>query len=275
MPSIILCRAETVERTAKIAHHVFSAAGFAPYDPFPGGTGTPIQMKEFVRLFAAPPLAGWVRLIGEITAELATPLLVALSEQGDPRDALWLRFNGEHAALDAYQGGKPASLTAFLKAGVGEDALAASLAQAPEGGRKRRGRETPPADLPDDLADFAKTHQVNPSQAAGFIERFAGGVFGRLDKQSGGAAGGMRGEAAAMLGGGGWSGLGGGRLLAAAALLMIPAGWETPTFEVLRDAYQVGRRLRRSPNADLMPDERAALNALPDALSFLPLYVGR
>ena len=51
--------AELVLRSA------LEGAGYAPYDPFPGGTGTPPGLAQWTRLFVAPAQDGWVRVLGE------------------------------------------------------------------------------------------------------------------------------------------------------------------------------------------------------------------
>jgi len=55
----------------------------------------------------------------------------------------------------------------------------------------------------------------------------------------------------------------------------LPANWRDPDFETLREAYQVARRLAKTPSAQLMPDERGALNSVPDAIHYEAVYVGK
>src|SRR5688572_6130029 len=59
------------------------AVGYQAYNPFPGGTGTPAGTSQFIRLFAARPQDGYVRIMGhadalvilEVSAKLKTPIL--------------------------------------------------------------------------------------------------------------------------------------------------------------------------------------------------------
>ena len=87
----------------------------------------------------------------------------------------------------------------------------------------------------------------------------------------------MRDQAQALVRGDGadWDSIPGRRLRAVAALLSIPEDWRTPPYEDVREAYHVARLLARNPKAKLLPGEREALAAVPDAIQYTPVYVGK
>ena len=46
---------------AAVLRDILEERGYAPYDPFPGGEGTPPGWSDRVRQFVAPGGTGWVR----------------------------------------------------------------------------------------------------------------------------------------------------------------------------------------------------------------------
>ena len=72
-----------------------------------------------------------------------------------------------------------------------------------------------------------------------------------------------------------WNSAAGRELTAIMDGLTVPANWRDPDFDTLRDAYQVARRLRRTPSAQLMPDEQAAIKAVPNAIEYEAVYMGK
>ena len=51
--------------------------------------------------------------------------------------------------------------------------------------------------------------------------------------------------------------------------------WGNPDFVPLRDAYQVLSRLKRRPNATLYAGDQEAMDAVPNALEYRPVYAGK
>ncbi|MHB8627767.1 MAG: hypothetical protein ACYDBJ_17485 [Aggregatilineales bacterium] len=249
--------------------------GYTPYDPFPGGNGTPPGYKTFVRQFVSPARNGWVRILG--TPDLDSvrslsarwPIVYGLLD-GDAGE--WQVIHNGDASADA------AAFTSYLKSNVTPDAFArvasgqiSVVPDTPEA-RGKSGMALPP-----DVEQLARERGVNPRQADRLVERMTGQVFGRLNRGSGGEAGALRGQAQALIRGSSpdWESKAGQRLRAIAALLTLPADWRTPTWEDVRDAYQTARRLARNPKASLLPGEREALDALPIAAQYVPVYVGK
>jgi hypothetical protein len=53
------------------------------------------------------------------------------------------------------------------------------------------------------------------------------------------------------------------------------AGWETPGFAELRDAYALARRRQRRPEAAPLPGDADTLARVPDALACHLLYAAK
>lgn len=265
---IWLLHTEDQAGVAQSLMRAFQGVGLTPYDPFPGGVGTPISFKTFQRQFVTPAHEGWVKIIGDAAASFGANFGPSLSTVAP---LLLLSFDSEKADVQAFSGGEAAPLSAFLK----PDTTLEQLNQAFNGTLDAPTSGSPP--LPDDLADFARQQGVEPGKVSGLMNRMSGIVFGKLNRQSGGEAGRLREQANALMGniGPDWNSSGGRRLSGAADLLALPSGWRTPSFESVRDAYQVARRLERSPHASLMPDERVAYQAIPHVLAYVPVYVGQ
>ncbi len=65
------------------------------------------------------------------------------------------------------------------------------------------------------------------------------------------------------------------RVRAIAGVLRLPDNWRLPTWETVRDAYQVHRLRARNPRMALMPGDKESMEAVPDALDYLPVYMGK
>ncbi len=249
--------------------------GYSSYDPFPGGNGTPSAYKRFVRQFVSPAQNGWVRILG--TPDLDSlrslsarwPIVYGLldSDAGD-----WCVIRNGESSADA------AAFAPYLKPDVSGETFtrvaSGQIGLVPDIPESRSASEMA---LPPDVQQLARERGVNPRQADRLVERMTGKVFGRLNRGTGGEAGALRGQAQALIRGNGpdWESKAGQRLRTTAALLTLPADWRTPTWEDVRDAYQTARRLARNPKASLLPGEREALDALPDAAHYAPVYVGK
>lgn len=266
---------------ASVGHAVIEALAqhaYSPYDPFPGGTGTPPGFKHLVRHFVAPPTAGWVRLLGAPDEQSLPDVLTALTGLG-PVIVAWL--GDGTGGIGAFRDGQidPAGLSAFVRPGVSAADLE-RLTKQPHTGEVQPQPDRQGA-LPADLERLARERNVNPGQAARLVNRLTATLFGKLDRVSGGEAGAMYNQARATVRAPRgsdqpeWEREAGQRLAAIVALLTLPASWRTPDFDAVRDAYQAARRRRRNPEAVLLPDEREALRAVPDALAYLPVYCGK
>lgn len=258
--------------TAATLIEVLSRQGYQRYDPFPGGMGTPLALKTFVRHFVSPVTEGWVRILGTpdpdtfVTLSVHYPLLHG-----------WL--SGSDGGIEVYQNGqKQSDLTPYLAPGKTADDLTRAIQGTYQAEPAKAGRrdQTKADALPDELQQFARERNVNIDQANRLINRLTSRVFGKLD-DPGSEAGTMRDRARSMLDSGriDWNSIAGRRLIALAEILALPATWRDPDFEVVREAYQVARMLRKNPRAQLMADEKAALKAIPNADVYEAVYMGK
>lgn len=242
--------------------------GYQRYDPFPGGMGTPPGLKTFAKYFVTPSQHGWVRILGEP----APDLLPALSQK---HLLLYAWLTDSASGVEVYSDGErhDERLHEFLR-------LGASLPDDASTYDENTSAENSAGNvaLPDDIQRLAQTHNVNPDQANKLVSRLTSQLFGKLDRTSGGEASAMQDQARAMVSGGGavnWNSVPAQRLKAILDTLTVPSNWRDPDFDSLRDAYQVARRLRRTPSAQLMPDEQAAIKAIPNAIEYEAVYMGK
>ncbi len=244
-------------------------AGYQRYDPFPGGIGTPSGLTSFIKLFVAPVQSGWVRVLGMPDLALMADIRyrdTVLHAWLDETDSGITVLNDDPANLE--------SLAAFLRTGK----MLADLERIQRGNMPIAVERPNESLLPDDIQQLAHNHGVNPDQAGKLINRLTSQMFGKLDRSSAGEASTMQSQAHALASGGGqvnWNSPAAQRLKAIMNLLTVPDNWRDPSFEDVREAYQVARRLVKTPGARLMPDEQAALNAVPNAIDYIPIYVGK
>lgn len=256
-----------------------NARGYALFDPFPGGTGTPPKLAATVRQFVAPESGGWVRVLGEPDAEslgafqaaAGVPVIVGWLAEDGGGFVLW-RDGAQHTDPDAFAGylRPDHTLDTLKQAWAGDLAVEAV------------DPENPPvavlgADgLPPELQQFAQQQGVDAQKAQKMFERLGGKLLGRF---GGGEGGDDRAQAHALLAGveGGdlWNTVHGQRVRAVARVLALPDNWRVPSWQQVRDAYQVFRLRARSPRMALMPGDQEAMDTVPDALDYTPVYMGK
>jgi hypothetical protein len=259
---------------------VLAAQGYNPYDPFPGGTGTPIGLTEMVKLFVAPPEDEWITVLGQFPEESLLDLHQALDA---PVIYGYLTDDSGGFVLfaDGTRYDDPAAFEPYKRASVTSDALQDAFAgklavEAIEG-------EGPPVmaigadSLPPEIRQLAEDQGADPAQAGKLFEKMSGKLFKRMSKQTG-ATRDEQAQAQAMFMGGGqdaWNSLNGQRVRAIISVLTLPDNWRTPSQDAIRDAYQVFRLRQRAPRMPLMPGDKEAMDAVPDALDHTPVYMGR
>lgn len=260
---------------AEALRALLARRGCAPYDPFPGGTGTPPELTALVRLFVAPAQDGWVRVLGDLDATLLPDLAAAL------KSALlagWLEEDGGGFALVSPDGVRHEDADAFapyLRPGATPSDLRRAFA-----GEVRVApleSDAASAGLPPDLHDVAREQGVSPQQAGKLFERLSEGLFGKLADQSG-ESGAEQARARAVIMGGGrdpWNSLHGQRVRAIAETLALPANWRLPAWEDVRDAYHAHRMRERYPRMMALPGDRESLAAVPGIAAYLPVFMGR
>jgi hypothetical protein len=251
------------------------ALDYVPFDPFPGGTGTPPGLTYTVRLFVALPQRDWITVLGEYPVDLLPDFN---REIGAPVVVGWLTEADGGLAL--YQDGArrddPAAFAPYLRPGQPPDVLPRAFAG--EIKVDVLERDQPPvavlgADaLPPELQQLAQDQGADPVKASKMFQK----VSNKLLKRMG--SGEEQEQARAMFMGSGqdvWNSLNGQRIRAIISLLTLPDNWRVPSLQTMRDAYQVHRLRQRAPRLMLMPGDQETLDAVPDALDYTPVYLGR
>lgn len=242
----------------------FQTLGYEHYNPFGNMPGKAYPLA--VRLFIAPAVNGWTRLIG--TPDEAMP--AALSRLGV---CLLVSLDVEVSSFQAFQAGAecdPAdALTPYLKDGISPDDLQAAFnggwGETQYAASLRTDPSIPMEALPDDVKIMAQN--LKPKHINNLFDKLLG-QFGSVMKEDVRAARQMLDTAPR------WDSDGGQRITAVMDCLPIP-DWQTPNFVTLRDAYQLHIRRQRNPNAMLYPGDTEAMDAVPDALRYIPVYGGK
>lgn len=271
----------TAVTVAEALRRLLEAAGYTTYDPFPGGTGTPVGMTDLIKAFVAPPQDDWITVLGNIPDGV---LLDLHGELSAPVVAGWLNSEGGGFALfsSGERQTEPDAFAPYLRASVSLEALAQAFA-----GKlsvEVIESDQPPVvalgtdSLPPEIAQLAEDQGADPQQASKLFEKMSGKLFNRLSKQSGATKAEQEQAKAMFMGGGGqdaWNSLHGQRVRAIISVLNLPDNWRTPAQDKLRDAYQVFRLRKRAPRMMLMPGDQEAMDAVPNALDYEPVYLGR
>lgn len=230
------------------------------YDPFGILPGRAYPLA--VRVFAAPPANGWIRIIGAVDPRQ----FLRLSELGL---CLSLALDGAEAVIEVYADGQPAAdrvqaLTPYLRENAAAHDLEQVLSQVYTATQDKQ--EGLPLDmLPDDVQQMADN--ISMKQAQKMFNRLSGRLLKGADEDA----------ARQLLSGNApdWQSAGGQRIRALMAYLTVPQNWHEPDFVTLRDAYQLHNRRRRNPNAMLYPGDAEAMAKVPNALQYVPVYGGK
>jgi hypothetical protein len=249
--SLYLPSGDNVAENLKAA---LTASGYTPFDPF--GLLPGKSYPQAVRVFVAPERGGWTRIIGALERGL-------LPELSLTAPCLVVELDGDEAHFEAYFEGEAATPEIALMSYAHEhDCIHLALKNTHFLKRIDVGGVTPDA-LPEDIRKMAE--QVDPKQAAALFARISGTLAQK---------GGNDPAAAEMLRQPNWNSAGGSKIAALMDCLRIP-DWRDPDFVTLRDAYALHKRRERSPNATLYPGDAEALAAVPDALTYTPVYAGK
>ena len=257
--SLYICCADQDAVSGSLQAQI-TAAGYELFDPFAGVPGK--SYPQIMRLFIGPPQQHWLRILGDVEPQFAA----LLSNIGL---CLFVQFSTETSQFRVYKSGEAESeygaLFDHLVDGCTPDHLLNRLN--PEYTPDTRTTQTDdmPMDwLPDDVQQMADN--LNPKQVNKLFNRFMNKITNRLGADMS--------EAQALLSRQDWNSPGAQQTQAVMACLRIP-NWNVPDFVTLRDSYQLHRRLERKPNAQLFPGEAEALDAVPDALAYQPVYGGK
>jgi hypothetical protein len=248
------------KQVATALANIITDMGYGIYDPF-----TIMQYKVYrqkVKFFVGMTTDGWVRAIGEfpldVSAQLSMDGLV-----------LHLHLTDETADAHVFVKGRPQPFSALqphLRAGV----TVAHLHDAILRGGQTPSRQTeaiPMNVLPEEIQAMAKG--VNSNQ----VNRLFNKMMGQVNRVMG-----DKGDSAKELLSASvpdWTHGQGGNIRTFMSCLTIPQNWHTPDFITLRDAYMAHQRIEKNPSAQRLPSDTEAMKAVPDALSYIPIYGGK
>ena len=251
------------ERVATILKTSLQDLGYELYDPFGLLPGKSFSVT--VRLFVAPPAEDWVRVIGSPDPRLLTPLSAL-------NPCLYLALDDDRAIIQTFSRGGLRPSESILKTWLHKGCSLSQLQHTLTADDFPAEIETGSSvfdNLPDDIQALAD--KVDQKQAQEMFDRLSGDLMRKV----GGA---QATEAASDLIGGSapnWNSTGGRRIHALMACLRTPDQWRDPTFDTLRDAYQLHRRHQRKPDARLYPGDEETMRRVPNALDYHPVYAGR
>ena len=267
-------------RVAEALKTILVDQGYDPYDPFPGGTGTPIGLTDMVKLFVAPSQDEWITVVGQFPADLLLDLHKTLDAPlivGSLTD----ESGGFTLFVDGVRRDDPAAFEPYKRPSVTPETLQRAFAG--ELSVEAIESDGPPVmavgadSLPPEIRQLAEDQGADPAQASKLFQKMSGKLFKRMSKKTGATAD-EQAQAQAMFMGGGqdaWNSLNGQRVRAIISVLLLPDNWRSPAQDAIRDAYQVFRLRQRAPRMALMPGDREAMDAVPNALDYTPVYLGR
>jgi hypothetical protein len=255
---------------------IYQAHEYKPYDPFPGGTGTPVRLADKVRLFVCPPAGGWLRvcvapedtvspaILGQIAQTTSATLIDSHLQSTE-------QFDITVYGADAKAQPGPDGLLPYLKPDLPPDTLAVVWQQ-----DFAAVESAPTSDLPDEIQQLARDKGVSMKHVDKLMQRVSRRVFGQMESQEGqDAQSAARDALKAGAEGINWGSAAGQHLLAVMECLTVPADWHLPDWKTLSGAYQLARQRQRAPGGLTLPGDEDLLAALPDALTYTPLYFGQ
>ena len=238
--------AETVESA-------LASAGAQKYDPFGAMPG--LSYPRAVKLFVAPKMGDWVRLI--VSPDCVLEPVVTAASLDAPLAAGFI--SGDLTpTLTFYRGGQLVDAPAIAAFVADVGGFAAHLKR-PKAGASGIGGVSSGA-LPSDLRAMAgglPTKQV---------ERLMNSMTGAISK-------GDRAGAQAALQSVDWES-GAGEWMRTTLSYLGLSDAVQPDYTTVSTAYRTARRLTRNPNATLYPGDQEARSAVPDVLDYLPVFYG-
>lgn len=252
----------------KTIQQLLNAQAYTLYDPYRGRSGA--SYPQTLRFFLAPAHPERMRILVETSSETALEhFLMALSQQIVCLE-MWL--DGTSARVHVYAEGALQSdlYTTLLPFTITPQTLKTILNtetfDLPALATRSVG-DIPLQDLPDDLQQMLR--QANIKQ--GTLER----IFKRLTRRLMGDQQRAAGAYLQTQSPPDWNSQGGQYLRALSDCLHLPQNWRDPDFASLRIAYGLYQRQQQRPDARLLPGDADAMRAVPDALSYTPIYGGQ
>jgi hypothetical protein len=223
---------------------------------------------ESVRAFSVALGDNWVRVISE--NPLPTSVLRSLSVNYVCVQVCLT----DDAQIDVYANGGavqdiPETLSPYLRDGKTAATLRSALTQPQITVIDTEPEEFLDIDsLPEDVRQLATN--VDKQAFDKMFERMSGKLFKRT--------GGDRDKARALVQQSSdvkWNTPHGWKVQALMDALSLPPGWRQPSFSALSTAYGLHARRQRKPDARLYPGDEKAMQAVPDALIYMPVYAGK
>jgi hypothetical protein len=245
------------DKVAAALNAIYTEAGYAAFNPFPGGTGTPKGITERVRLFVAPGEDNWTHIIGapdvDLLGKLSDGLALSLVY-------VWI---GEESGVEVIGAGE---LSQFLREGRSSTNIEAAM-----------NAQYTASDAPTgEVARLADEYGVDAGQADKMFQKAAKTVFKKLDKRTEGEAASMQDAAKKSLESAfSWGLPSAQRVMAIMECLTIPQSWREPAFSDLAAAYQIACLLDINEDAPLLPGDDAILDRVAYPLDYTPAYFAR
>lgn len=237
---------------------------YSPYDPFGALPGR--SYPQAVKLFVAPSAEGWTRIIAadDVPANALQSIQETLSKSALCFTVLLDKGESQIAVYtDSSQVDPLVALKPYLRDGVTPDMLRDALTR-PYKANNPKESPIPKGALPSNIQSMAG--QLNPRQVNSLFNRMSKQLVGREQRQAA--------QSLLVAAAPDWDSVGGQRITGVMNCLTIPQNWRDPDYVTLRDAYQSYSRTRRNPNARLYPGEADTMDAVRDALEYVPIFAG-
>lgn len=237
--------------------------GYTIYNPF--GAMPSKSYTNTIRVFVTPPSENtWTRILGNFDVRL----LPSLSHIAP---CLSLAMNTDSADIQFFANGDmkdtQTALIPHLKSRYTEQDLHKVLNGNFASNASTNDDSFPMNLLPPDLQEGAKS--LNSKHINKMFNKLMGKVNKKLGDDNAESA------KALLQAKVDWNTPSALKIRALMNILTISDDWHTPNFVTLRDAYQLHQRKQRNPNAILYPGDSEALQAVPNALDYKPVYGGK
>lgn len=250
-----------------------ASQAYVAYDPFAGGLGAPIKLKDRLKMFLSPPLQGWSMLILSPQDTLPPEALTAIGTTQPILNLLiypdGLEIQAKTPASELVDG--PAALHLLWP---DADKISA-MWQAVQASSTEAGHEPPTMD--NAIRNIVAGEQggsqgwLTKKMTNRFLKQATQGLDENPEN--------MREQAQAMFKDApvevSWSREDIGALVALLATVDFPQGWHLPHWKTLNAAYTVARQHAYRPNAPMLPGDQQALDAVPHALDFELFFFAR
>jgi|GEM_PF-5755188 len=230
--------------------------GYQPYNPFPGGTGTPREAKHFVKLLIQWKQNGWVQAFGEADPDLLPAIATVLET---PIIYAWINKEQHHIEL------------------IGEGTLLQYLADGKTEDDFNKAKQFVPSEVPQNAAidDIVKAYGVGGKGAQKLLDKTTNRMLGKLNHTTKEGESFQADAQQAIQQAFSWQQPSAQKLSAILRCLSIPAGWQSPTQQTLITAYQAACLLELDDNTPLLPSDDQALDIVDYPLDYKLAYYAK